>query len=283
MATLEVDGVFGLKPAGPDNYVAIEITHAPGVALSGLLWFHNDETVEFPSLILMEGETGNPPDLLNAALILEELSGASLDWGEAMLETPVTSTTGSIFAVFSFPAEGERTAEGTGGGPGMGYRHKPASTNPRAYISPDGEQWFRVHEDFEVALEPAWGSGKSAPVSLASLKNERDGASDHGELATAEAVPEQLDTTPLKIYPNPLNPRTEVRLYLEKSVRVQVEIFDLRGRRVASLLDARRPAGPVVLVWEGADYRGHDVSSGIYMLRAKLGERVFRQRLALIR
>lgn len=279
-ASFEVDGVFGISPAGPENYLAVEITHGPGQALSGLSWYHNDELADFPRLILMEGERYSPPDLANSALILEELSGESLAWGDAELQTPVTSTTGIIYAVFAFPEDDEREGEGTGGGPGMGYRHDAAATHARAFVTADGETWMPVHADYAVAVVADWSAGKRAPVSLASLRGE-DSTSD--ELAQQERTPEAIDTTPLRVYPNPFNPRTTVRLYLEKPGRATVRIYDIRGRLVETMLDERLERGERMLVWEGTDSRGENVASGVYYLKAELGEDVHHQRLSLIR
>jgi hypothetical protein len=73
--------------------------------------------------------------------------------------------------------------------------------------------------------------------------------------------------------PNPFGDETGVRWTLSRAARVRVDVFDVRGRRVATLLDAARPAGPGEIRWPGADRNGHAVAAGVYFVRVQaLGE-----------
>lgn len=69
------------------------------------------------------------------------------------------------------------------------------------------------------------------------------------------------------IAPNPFNPRTEIRLELERAGRVAVEIYGVDGRRVRSLLDEERAPGEIVVQWNGADDAGRRMPSGAYFCR----------------
>ncbi len=60
-------------------------------------------------------------------------------------------------------------------------------------------------------------------------------------------------------YPNPFNATTIIKYDLPKSADVKIEIFDILGRRVATLADGREEAGSHQVVWNGSS-----VSSGIY-------------------
>ncbi|MGH1365936.1 MAG: choice-of-anchor B family protein [Calditrichia bacterium] len=68
-------------------------------------------------------------------------------------------------------------------------------------------------------------------------------------------------------YPNPFNPATEIRYYLPRSERVQLTVFDLLGRQIASLVDATQPAGWHISRWDGLDNYGNEVTSGVYLYR----------------
>lgn len=84
--------------------------------------------------------------------------------------------------------------------------------------------------------------------------------------------------------PNPFNPRTEIRFDLPQAVAgLTLEVFDLAGRRVATLAEGPHPAGRHSVVWNGADDDGRPVASGIYLYR--LDSPVFRHthKLALVR
>ena len=68
--------------------------------------------------------------------------------------------------------------------------------------------------------------------------------------------------------PNPFNPVTRIRFGLPRPAEVTLEIFDVRGRRVTSLLQGEpRQAGYHTAVWTGLDDNGSRVSSGVYLYR----------------
>jgi hypothetical protein len=60
-------------------------------------------------------------------------------------------------------------------------------------------------------------------------------------------------------------------LTLEAPTWVSLEVFDLNGRRLASPLPERLPAGIHEVAWNGADDHGRPVPSGIYFLRVRVG------------
>lgn len=70
-------------------------------------------------------------------------------------------------------------------------------------------------------------------------------------------------------YPNPFNPATGIRFETFGDGRVQIDVFDVRGARVATLLDEARPAGRGRVVWDGTDARGRRVGSGVYHCRVR--------------
>ena len=85
--------------------------------------------------------------------------------------------------------------------------------------------------------------------------------------ATAVAESPSHDTRLEQNYPNPFNPQTTIAFELETPGRVKLEIFDVRGRRVASLLDDELEAGPHDVTWTGRDHWGRNVNSGVYFYR----------------
>ena len=69
------------------------------------------------------------------------------------------------------------------------------------------------------------------------------------------------------VEPNPFDAQTSVRWSLPAPAHVRVGVFDVSGRRVASLLDAERPAGDGVVRWDARDDRGSAVPAGVYFVR----------------
>jgi hypothetical protein len=73
-------------------------------------------------------------------------------------------------------------------------------------------------------------------------------------------------------YPNPFNPTTTIEYNLPHRSRVTVEIFNLLGQAVRTLVDEEKAAGNYRLGWDGTDTYGRTVSSGIYLYRIIAGD-----------
>jgi len=71
-------------------------------------------------------------------------------------------------------------------------------------------------------------------------------------------------------YPNPFNPSTKINFeILEDNVDVHIEIFDLNGRKIKTLLQSRLAKRMHAIKWNGRDTHGFEVSSGIYFYRIR--------------
>ena len=68
-------------------------------------------------------------------------------------------------------------------------------------------------------------------------------------------------------YPNPFNPSTTIEYSLPTSCHVRLDILNLLGQTVRTLLDEVRTAGDHRVVWNGTDASGQRVASGVYLYR----------------
>lgn len=68
-------------------------------------------------------------------------------------------------------------------------------------------------------------------------------------------------------YPNPFNPETDIEFQLANGSVVKLEVLNLLGRRVRTLLAEYQSAGSHHAVWDGRDDEGRPVSSGVYFYR----------------
>jgi hypothetical protein len=74
-------------------------------------------------------------------------------------------------------------------------------------------------------------------------------------------------------YPNPFNPKTEIRFSLPAAAAVTLTVFDLQGRQVAELAGgATFGAGENVISWDGKTDAGERAASGLYLYRVSAGE-----------
>ena len=92
------------------------------------------------------------------------------------------------------------------------------------------------------------------------------------EIRRAQVLP--ASTTLLQNYPNPFNPSTIIPFSIGEhdgsSSLVQLEIFNLLGQRVRTLVDGRMRPGAYVIAWDGRDRGGHAAASGIYIYRLSI-------------
>jgi hypothetical protein len=68
-------------------------------------------------------------------------------------------------------------------------------------------------------------------------------------------------------YPNPFNRQATIEFDLTTPGRVKLEVFDVSGRLVATLVDEDLQAGPHDVIWRGRHQSGRPASSGVYFYR----------------
>jgi hypothetical protein len=71
----------------------------------------------------------------------------------------------------------------------------------------------------------------------------------------------------VSVGPNPFNPETTVHYVVTTPGRVTLEVYDVRGARIATLVDASMMAGEHTATWNGRDEKGVPVGSGVYFGR----------------
>ncbi len=70
-------------------------------------------------------------------------------------------------------------------------------------------------------------------------------------------------------YPNPFNPTTNIRYQLSKRSNIHLEIFDLLGKRVKTLVNATQLTGVYTIEWDATNDAGASVASGMYLYRLR--------------
>jgi type IX secretion system substrate protein len=68
-------------------------------------------------------------------------------------------------------------------------------------------------------------------------------------------------------YPNPFNPTTAISFQLSAVSDVKLSIYDMNGKKVATLINDNKPAGYYELNWDASNF-----SSGIYFYRLQAGD-----------
>lgn len=85
------------------------------------------------------------------------------------------------------------------------------------------------------------------------------------------------------VYPNPFNPATQINIRLTRSGAVRLDVFDVLGRRVRTLLDRECEPGAIEIAFDGSDDRGRPLASGMYFARLVTHERQLTRAMVLLR
>lgn len=84
-------------------------------------------------------------------------------------------------------------------------------------------------------------------------------------------------------YPNPFNPSTSIQFQLIAPANVKLEIFNVIGQKVKTLLNQKMAAGAHRAVWDGLDDAGQAVGAGIYYYRLSTNQNVSTRKMVLLK
>ena len=100
-------------------------------------------------------------------------------------------------------------------------------------------------------------------------------------LNTEELIP--LEFALYQNYPNPFNPLTKIKYDLPRKSRVIIQIFDLQGRKINTLVDGVKNAGRNMVTWDARNDNGESVSAGMYIYMIKAGEYIEKRKMVYLK
>ena len=135
------------------------------------------------------------------------------------------------------------------------FAQAPVSTDFQRHVVAEG---LDLPMEFEISKDGrAFVVGKCGAFYAWNLDG---GVASQTSTETEAGLPGPLDLG--SNYPNPFNPETTIAFTLAEAGPVRLEVFDASGRRVATLLDAPRPAGRHAVRWDAGG-----LASGVYLCR----------------
>ncbi len=84
-------------------------------------------------------------------------------------------------------------------------------------------------------------------------------------------------------HPNPFNPSTRIEFALPSRAEVKIEIFNILGQKVRTLINESRPAGNHAVMWDGHSEADKSVSSGVYLYRLTAGDYTDTKKMLLLK
>ena len=236
----------------------------------------NGKYVEFRNCVI--AGTGAGADSTDAAVSIGHNSEAHV------VNCTVTGSAGKgIYFWGILPPNGEilRTiVEGSGVGRGIDSMDDTTLINVQCT-----DLWNNADGNIPIINYPAGGTFSADPFfcgvldcnfALRSDSPCLPGASPCGSLVGAlgqgcnsiiAVDPTPVDRLALRVFPNPAGLQSTISFSMPEPGRALVTVFDISGRKVASLMDEWVYANEFALRWNGADDRGTQVASGIYFVR----------------
>ena len=166
------------------------------------------------------------------------------------------------------------------------------SSNNVSILKNNGDGTFAAAVNYGVGINPV-------SVCAADLDGDGDsdlavansGSNDVSILINTSPAPTNVDPitkTPksaiVAVYPNPFNPSVTIELYCSgTNTPVEIEIFDVSGKKVRTVFSGRLNTGANKFVWNGRSDSGASVSSGVYFCRLRSGNEINLKKVILLR
>jgi hypothetical protein len=155
---------------------------------------------------------------------------------------------------------------------------------PNPYQSGSSVSHFDVSATPNLLMEPAINPELTSSVDLTRYAFE-----DIGWLPRNTGVPPEPPAPGPAVAalrpnaPNPFTASTAIRFEVPREAATDLDVYDLSGRLVRSLLHERFPAGSHVLVWDGTGSDGQRVHGGVYFARLKVDGVALSRQIVLVR
>jgi len=159
-----------------------------------------------------------------------------------------------------------------------------------AYLE-DGESLDAGDVELEFVYE-----SKSAPQCMQSIKVKDEdlikadpcNLPDYPVYHIKIKSPEENNLTPPPLalehnYPNPFNPETTIRYSIDEPGSVYLEVYNLKGQLVKSLVSGEVSKGRYSIVWNGTDNHSNACSSGVYFYKLRTKNKTMVQKMLMLK
>ncbi len=236
------------------------------IDVSGNLGFYNGLTEIDPpeSFTILSSGHEIQPQLITCADLADTV-GENYESQLVMIKDISTEVT-------EFPSNGNITVSDTSGSATM--RIDKDTDIPGTAVQAAVFDAIGVVSQYD-SQSPYWGGYQIMP------RFKRDIPTATGVNGETEGLPKTFAL--YQNYPNPFNPVTTIKYDLPKKCRVEIQIFNILGQKVRTLVDEYQDAGQKVMKWNGLNDNDTKVASGTYIYMIKAADFKKTKRMTLLK
>jgi hypothetical protein len=145
---------------------------------------------------------------------------------------------------------------------------------------PDGQQRYVIDPSSETRVAP----GKRFRLDKGETRRLKVivGTERYAQ-KTSDVALTEYETALRGNYPNPFEKQTILEYTLGREREVTMQVYNVLGQRVETLVDSRTSAGLHTVTWDGTNRYGDRVGSGVYFVRMEAGSTTETQKVVLVR
>ena len=131
----------------------------------------------------------------------------------------------------------------------------------------------------DMSTIPSWnGTLTQMRIDPPSNVNSGSFSIDLIEIFSGETMIQKKEQAPSSFqlyqnFPNPFNNETRIQFSLPAEGKVKIDIYNITGQVVNTLLNEEKAPGVYVVPWNGTDENGASLSSGVYFYRIEAGKK----------
>ena len=149
---------------------------------------------------------------------------------------------------------------------------------------PANGEWYEFVRDDTFMVADSVITVSMDPTEVKVFLNFKDWDSLPTSLKQLNDPSQRVETYSLhQNYPNPFNPETVIRFSIADNNYVSLEIYNMLGQKIKSLINQPMTQGSYQILWDGTSDYGRPVSSGLYFARIKSGNFVKQIKMTLLR
>ena len=192
--------------------------------------------------------------------------------GDQVVESAMAEVEGMMTKLKAFLPK-NTSGEVIGGG-SVNATDSAAVANRLDYVAGIWTYWF-VEEDRSMGMHNAKYTvrllGKALNETWANVEIDRENFGQPETYALSQN------------YPNPFNPTTNIQFSVAKAGPVRIDIYDMVGQHVSTLLNTTMSSGNYNITWNGDDKTGARVASGMYLYRMIAGNFAMTKKMLMVK